>query len=152
MEWIATFLSIKGRINRGKYWVAQIVWGMGFICFFCIGLWVAEKEMTTAQDKLFYLVSSLIIIGLVYTLCAVAIKRFHDRDKSGWWIVPLILIPSPPGDVVETMFGKPFGLIWSAISGLVLTWTFIELGLLAGTTGRNRFGDAPSPSKAWPKQ
>ena len=46
----------------------------------------------------------------------VHIKRFHDRDKSGWWVL-IGLIP---------------------IIGAI--WLLIELGFLKGTPGPNRFG------------
>jgi hypothetical protein len=46
----------------------------------------------------------------------VYIKRFHDRDKSGWWVL-IWLIP---------------------IIGAI--WLLIELGFLKGTPGPNRFG------------
>ena len=46
----------------------------------------------------------------------VYIKRFHDRDKSGWWVL-IGLIP---------------------IIGAI--WLLIELGFLKGTDGPNRFG------------
>ena len=46
----------------------------------------------------------------------VYIKRFHDRDKSGWWVL-IALIP---------------------IIGAL--WILIELGFLKGTPGPNRFG------------
>ena len=45
----------------------------------------------------------------------VHIKRFHDRDKSGWWLL-IVLIP---------------------IIGAI--WLLIELGFLKGTSGPNRF-------------
>jgi uncharacterized membrane protein YhaH (DUF805 family) len=46
----------------------------------------------------------------------VHIKRFHDRDKSGWWVL-IGLVP---------------------IIGAI--WLLIELGFLKGTPGPNRFG------------
>ena len=46
----------------------------------------------------------------------VHIKRFHDRDKSGWWVL-IGLVP---------------------IIGAI--WLLIELGFFKGTPGPNRFG------------
>jgi uncharacterized membrane protein YhaH (DUF805 family) len=152
MKWTAIFFDVTGRINRGTYWFAQLIWGVAFVLLTCVGLWIADWNMTATQDRLFYIFSVPVIFGLAYSICVIAIKRFHDRDKSGWWIVPLILIPSPPGDIVEQITGKPYGFIWSIVSGLILTWTWVELGLLAGTATQNRFGDAPTPSRAWSEQ
>ena len=46
---------------------------------------------------------------------AIAAKRWHDRNKSGWWSL-ISLIP------------------------LVNFWMLIELGFLTGTDSANRFG------------
>jgi Protein of unknown function (DUF805) len=62
----------------------------------------------------------------IFTLLAIIpaimvyIKRFHDRDKSGWWVL-IALIP--------------------IIGALCI---LIELGFLPGTPGPNRFGPPPS--------
>ena len=53
---------------------------------------------------------------------AVLIKRWHDRNKSGFWLL-INLLP---------------------VIGQV--WMVIELGVLPGTPGTNRFG--PSPKSA----
>ena len=61
-----------------------------------------------------FALASLIPATLVY------IKRWHDRDKSGWWML-ITLVP---------------------IIGSI--WLLIELGFLAGTPGVNRFGPPPT--------
>jgi uncharacterized membrane protein YhaH (DUF805 family) len=55
------------------------------------------------------------LVALIPTVI-VYIKRFHDRDKSGWWVL-ITLIP---------------------IIGAI--WILVELGFLKGTPGLNRFG------------
>ena len=47
---------------------------------------------------------------------AIQVKRWHDRNKSGWWVL-IGLIP--------------------LIGGI---WALIETGFLAGDDGENRFG------------
>jgi uncharacterized membrane protein YhaH (DUF805 family) len=49
----------------------------------------------------------------------VQIKRWHDRDKSGWWVL-INFIP--------------------ILGGL---WSLIECGFVKGTNGKNRFGPDP---------
>ncbi|HEX7881577.1 MAG TPA: DUF805 domain-containing protein [Afipia sp.] len=143
---------MRGRIGRGTFWLAQFIWGMVFILFISVGMWVAERAMTATQDRTFYAVVIPIVAALAYATCAIAVKRFHDRDKSGWWVVPLILIPAPPTDIIERIAGKPFGMVWGILSGVILFWAAFEFGCLAGTAGTNRFGEAPAPSKAWGEQ
>ena len=54
---------------------------------------------------------------------ALYIKRCHDRDRSGWYLL-IALIPF-----------------------VGLLWIWIELGLLRGTVGPNRFGPDPLRSE-----
>ena len=50
---------------------------------------------------------------------AIAVKRYHDRDKSGWWVL-IIFLP--------------------VIGGI---WYLIECGFLRGTDGNNDYGPDP---------
>ena len=50
---------------------------------------------------------------------ALSAKRFHDRDRKGWWLL-ISLIP-------------PIGILW----------VFVVLGFFKGTEGDNRFGPDP---------
>jgi uncharacterized membrane protein YhaH (DUF805 family) len=50
---------------------------------------------------------------------AIAVKRYHDRDKSGWWVL-IIFLP--------------------VIGAL---WYLIECGFLRGTDGNNDYGPDP---------
>ncbi len=53
---------------------------------------------------------------LVWPCTAVSVKRWHDRDHSGWWVL-VYLLP---------------------LVGVV--WTLVSNGLRRGTVGANRFG------------
>ncbi len=61
----------------------------------------------------------LFFLPLYWIGLAVTVKRSHDRDKSGWWIL-IALIP---------------------LIGAI--WFLIEFGFLRGTPGPNRFGPDP---------
>ena len=56
---------------------------------------------------------------LLFPYFILHIKRCHDRDKSGWWCL-LLFLP---------MVG--------------LFWSIVDLGLLEGTRGDNRYGADP---------
>ena len=66
-----------------------------------------------------FVILILIFIFNFWAHLAVNVKRWHDRDKSGWWVL-IELIP----------------LIGSI-------WALVELGCLKGTYGKNRFGPDP---------
>jgi uncharacterized membrane protein YhaH (DUF805 family) len=63
----------------------------------------------------------LLLFGILVTWISIAvgIKRFHDRNKSGVWIL-IIFVP--------------------VIGGL---WYLIECGFLRGTVGPNDYGPDP---------
>ena len=67
-----------------------------------------------------YWIGVLLLMGIMIwpSLCVYG-KRFHDRDKSAWWVL-ISLVP---------------------IVGFI--WLIIECGLLQGTEGPNRFGPDP---------
>ena len=51
---------------------------------------------------------------------AVSVKRWHDRDKPGTWVL-INLIP--------------------LVGGI---WAFVEVGCLRGTFGPNNYGEDPT--------
>lgn len=55
----------------------------------------------------------------VWISLAIGVKRYHDRDRKGWWLL-IVLIP-----VIGSL------------------WLFVVLGFLKGTEGANRFGPDP---------
>lgn len=54
---------------------------------------------------------------VLWPAIATSVKCWHDRDKSGWWVL-INLIP-----VLGTL------------------WVLVENGFLRGTPGPNRFGE-----------
>ncbi|WP_445218556.1 DUF805 domain-containing protein [Bradyrhizobium sp. Pa8] len=95
---------------------------------------------------------------------ATAIKRLHDRDRRGWWIIPFAFIPNLLFHFSDLLpdagWFVPFD--W-AIHALWL-WGLVEMFIVPGTSGDNRFGPDPlaqdddeslaaaSPAKGWDQQ
>ncbi len=101
-------LSYEGRLNRQRFWAFFLVY-LAVI----IGANILDGLI---GGSLFGILAPL---ALLYPSICVSIKRWHDRDKSGWWIL-INLIP-----VIGTL------------------WALIENGFLAGSAGSNRFGPDP---------
>jgi len=72
--------SFHGRINRAKYWLAV------FIYVIYLGVLVSIAYWYELEGGAF-LVLALLAIPIWVSGLAVGIKRLHDRDKSGWWIL-----------------------------------------------------------------
>jgi uncharacterized membrane protein YhaH (DUF805 family) len=122
--------SAEGRVNRARFWSALIYYFVAGLIAGAIyfGLWQiipgSVGDDGTLQVNGVAAIPYLILgfayfIALVWSGICVGIKRFHDRDKSGWWIL-IQLVP--------------------LIGGI---WYFVEAGCLRGTVGANRFGADP---------
>ena len=104
------WLSFEGRIPRKAYWI------YGVVPLMVVNVVAAILAAPLRLGALIQLVFVLLIVLLTWSSLALAAKRWHDRDKSAWWIL-ILFVP--------------------VIGGL---WTFIENGCLRGTVGPNRFG------------
>ena len=113
MDWNYLFTSFDGRISRQPFWIGTIVlWVVSLIANFIIGLIFGSGALGN-------ILAFLVGLALLYPSLAVAAKRWHDRDKSGWWSLILLI---------------PF-IGW--------IWYLVECGCLPGTPGPNRFGPDP---------
>ena len=68
---------------------------------------------------------------------ATSVKRLHDRDKSGWWIVPFFALPclySQFGDRTGDWLGEWAAMLLGLIAFVFSVWGFVEMYCLRGTT------------------
>ena len=114
MDWNYIFLNFQGRLNRQPFWIATLV-----LWLVSVGVTLVASILFGSQSAATTLVQAIAGLALLIPSLAVAIKRYHDRNKSGWWIL-ILFIP---------------------IIGLI--WYVIELGFLPGTPGPNRYGPDP---------
>ena len=103
--------SFRGRATRLEYWMYNVAlicvsFILGFI-FIALG------------DEVGGIVLVVFYLFFIWSLIAIQVKRWQDRDKSGWWIL-INLVP---------------------IIGSI--WALIDNGFLRGTEGMNRFGEDP---------
>jgi uncharacterized membrane protein YhaH (DUF805 family) len=113
------YLSLDGRINRARYWLFGIV---AFAIIYAIA-GVLDAIFGMANEGGYGLISMIAGLLMIYPSICIQGKRWHDRNKSAWWIL-INLIP-----VVGTL------------------WALIECGFLRGTVGDNRFGPDPLGGK-----
>src|SRR5690242_13236538 len=158
------FFGFSGRINRGKYWLALVIWILIWIVAIGAFLlwWLAIFDRNLQDGSLpspddfdafwrmvrDYGVLSLIIFVFVIvswvSALAIGVKRLHDRDRSGWWIV---LFYFGPALLQAAQNSAESGTLASILLGLgafaVSIWALVEFGFLRGTRGPNRFGADP---------
>lgn len=148
MDWTTLLFSFNGRINRGKYWLAVLIYFLVWTVFVIGAIsWVGGFD----SDRLFSFVGTGLLLWAIalamVILCtwsgiATGIKRLHDRNKSGWWILVFWLGPSVLSGASTTSSASSMFVF--NIAGFALTvWAFVELGCLRGTQGPNEYGPDP---------
>ncbi len=94
MNWFLTALKkyavFSGRARRSEYWYFVL-----FYFLFAIGLALIDGITGTFnQASGMGLLSGLLTLGLLIPSISVGVRRLHDTDRSGWWLliafIPLI--------------------------------------------------------------
>lgn len=117
MTLMEKLFSFKGRIRRRDYWLLNIASSIVFGVVILFSAMISESDGTTTLfGALLMIAASLAVIWIGFALL---VKRWHDRDKSWFWVF-IAFIP--------------------LIGGF---WVLIECGILDGTQGPNRFGPSP---------
>jgi uncharacterized membrane protein YhaH (DUF805 family) len=150
MNWPHLLFGIRGRINRAKWWIASfILIIIGFVVSKAID-WFDFAAVAAALNR-FAAISLAVVLALVsllivYCLLAVTVKRLHDRNKRGWWILMFPLAP-----VILASIASAFGedlepaldyAVWAVVL-IIAIWALIEFGCMAGMAGLNRYGPDP---------
>ena len=135
--------SFCGRINRAKYWLVALIVSVFLIVVFFLA-WIVANHSNWAIG------GALILIGAIPAVIAslaVAIKRLHDRDKSGWWLLLFYLVP-PVSDGIGRSIGGPVLAVAALVSSAIGIWMFLEVGCRRGTVGPNQYGPDPLEATA----
>jgi uncharacterized membrane protein YhaH (DUF805 family) len=167
MDWTWYLFGFNGRINRAKFWLAGLIiicWMifLMFLLFLPIGYFfgsatkfslgidnllvvfdtAALRKMSRA-DIAVLIVNFLVMPLDLWVSLATSVKRLHDRDRSGWWLVPFFVIPCLYGRLEEYLPDSYWVLPLALIAFVLCVWGFIELLFLRGTKWTNRFGPDP---------
>ena len=104
------YANFKGRARRQEYWM------FAFINLIIILILNTIDRVAFSADMA--ILSSVYLLAILIPGIAVAVRRLHDTDKSGWWAL-LGLIP------------------------IVGTVILIVMMCFDSTPGTNRFGPNP---------
>lgn len=149
MQWMILpfrrYADFQGRSRRLEFWmfqllniiVALVLAGPFFFSFIGASMAAAGDPAAeaAAMERLFEEGAGLSLAGLglyvIYALAAfipsiaVTVRRFHDRDMSGWWYLGLTLAALIP------------------VVGFVGSIALLVFMVLPGMAGPNRFGPDP---------
>ena len=116
--------GFQGRANRAKFWLVALGILVVEVILFAVILGGAAmsgdpEQIAAAMGPVASIVILIFAVVATWISIAVAVKRYHDRNKSGWWVL-IVFVP--------------------VIGGL---WYLIECGFLRGTSGPNNYGPDP---------
>ena len=124
LDWMELFFSSAGRLARGPFIVAVLVL-----------IAIAALYESLMGPTLHWLTGWLMYPLLIFCAACILSKRLHDRGRNGWIAALVILALIAVWSAPSGFFDFPF---W-----LVLIWAIVELGVLSGEQGANRYGPNP---------
>ena len=119
------YFDFSGRSRRMEYWMFALLWAIVYIA--CYGFVLSTMPSAQALESgvglgmtsgVAMAVLGVFALASIIPAIAVQVRRFHDQDKSGWFVL-LNFIP--------------------IIGGLIV----LVMMFLDGTPGPNRFGPDP---------
>ena len=115
MSWFLSVLrhyaTFSGRARRREYWTYLAIYVLVYGALLGVDLITGSFDMETQMG----LLTGIFLLATLIPGTAVAVRRLHDSDRSGWWLL-LGFVP--------------------IIGGLVLLFFMVQ----PGTPGPNRFG------------
>lgn len=106
------YASFSGRSGQNEYWMFYLVY---FIIYFALMTlaFILPPSIAAAIN----IVAVVLLVGLLVPTIAIGVRRLHDTDHSGWFLL-IGIIP---------------------LAGFYLLYLLI----IRGTEGDNRFGPSP---------
>ena len=165
MEWmllpLKRYAQFNGRSQRKEYWMWILFVLLGSIVFGILDsiLGAGGKsplEPAPPPNGLMYVVdimggvlSTLFVLATFIPGIAVSVRRLHDVDRTGWWmlvtsapyLIGLILVASvaTTGEVGGPVILGGILMLLGGIAAIVMLVWFCR----RGTIGSNRFGPDP---------
>lgn len=126
MNILKLLFSFSGRISRKNYWFVFAFWGVSLFVFQILSgidiLGLESTAETAAGAENIDLTTATLFLGFIILLAwsnfAIAAKRWHDINRTGWWAVINIV---------------PLGVFVSLVVN----------GFFRGTVGDNKYGSDP---------
>lgn len=138
-----TYFSLKGRASRLAFWRFFLLQSLA-----AAGIMVTTSFATIIGGWL-GAVPALLIVPLAAAAFCISVRRFHDRGRGMIWALVFTIGPftlSAPLRLLSPEASTKAILAASLAAlagGLLALWSWIELGVLPGQKGPNRFGPDP---------
>lgn len=119
------YFTFSGRASRSEYWLYYLFLVLCIAILAIVFFVVIEMQLPSTVEIVIFVILGLSLAVVYIPLISVMVRRFHDRDLSGWLVLVAILA----------------GLI-PYIGIIANVWLF-AMTVMKGTEGDNRFGSDP---------
>ncbi len=160
MHWmlmpLKRYAEFSGRSRRMEYWMFQLFLMLVYVAIIVLMMAVGGGALMSGggdPNAILAAGGAVMILGALYFLfalamfipaLAVAVRRLHDTNRSGWWLL------APLAGYVVMFLGAAIGDSVGGILAIVGTIAVLGLGLtlivfmfLEGTRGPNNYGPDP---------
>ena len=160
------YADFSGRSRRMEFWMWQLFQIIVYVGIAVLMMMFGGGMMLTSGDPTAMAAAGggVLIIGALYLIyilavfipsLAVAVRRLHDTNRTGWWILaplaPYVLVIVAGGMAVSSPdnVGAAGGLVMICMAAvLILSLVLLVFYLLEGTRGPNRYGADPKGAEA----
>ena len=170
MEWmfmpLKRYADFSGRSRRMEFWMWQLFQVIVYFVVVILAMMLGGGAMMMATDPsamaaagggivIIMMLYGLYMLAVIIPSIAVAVRRLHDTNRTGWWV----LAPVAPYLLAILlglmMMGSPdsAGLVaiialLCMLAALALALTLFVFYVLEGTKGPNQYGPDPKAPDA----
>ncbi len=119
------YATFSGRASRSEYWWFQLFYWIALVVVGILTVALAAVFDANETSLFIFIPIGLLVLALLLPVIALQVRRFHDRDMSGWWYLGAVIVGNVPFVGI---------LVWIAV---------FVISCLKGTDGPNRFGPDP---------
>jgi uncharacterized membrane protein YhaH (DUF805 family) len=139
-------LSFEGRVSRKMYWSTLFLyfaWAAATALTQAMIVGLTQGDTKEGVSPFAYYTTLIIAVGpIIASAPATGVKRLHDINKSGWWLLLFYLVPAIWVAILN-LTAVPQDIRHLVLAFLFLpvtVWAFIDLGCRRGTRGPNKYG------------
>ncbi len=160
------YADFQGRARRSEYWLWFLFQILASLAFSIL------KNFAPTPVEI---INGIFSLAILLPTIAVAVRRFHDINRTGWWVLfPLLVLiialvvyismdgttfmnamtaaaklgPKPTPDESLAVLKDLAPMVWVFLAYLAAAIVTLVFNVLPGTAGRNKFGPDPKGGNA----